>query len=295
MNRILIASICVFFLACGPKKELYEIIASGDDKILIIDEKTSDEVDVNVVWSWQASEVAAQLPEIYRDHLRTIADCKSVDNDTKLLVVFSSGCVVLLDRTTKKCLFYTRAANAHSADFLPNNRIAVALSVKPEGNAVEIYDVAKPEQVLYRDSLYSGHGAVWMPERNRFYALGYDQLREYSLADWESASPKLHLEKTRIIPVESGHDLSPVSDNKLLISGHEGVCMFDIMQDKFIPFKPLQSTKDVKSVYYDENTQKTIYTKAEEEWWTHHIYLKNPDKKLIVPNIDLYKVRVIKK
>ncbi|MDR0699910.1 MAG: DUF6528 family protein [Tannerella sp.] len=294
MKRLFILT-CLILSGCGTAGEkLHEIIACGDDKVIIIDAKASDEESVTIVWEWKTSDAASQLPEEYQEYMNTIDDCKPVNNNTQLLLTASSGGVVLLDRATKNCLFYAHVPNAHSADLLPGGRIAVALSIHPAGNRIELYDIRKPEQVLFRDSLYSGHGAVWVAERNLFYALGYDELRAYSLKDWDTPAPKLALEKKWPIPVESGHDLSLVSGNGLLLSGHEGVYSFDMSTGKFTPFEPLQSTNDVKSVNYNDKTAELIYTKAEESWWTYHIYFKNPDKTLTIPNIKLYKVRTIK-
>ena len=53
---------------------------------------------------------------------------------------------------------------------------------------------------------------------------------------------------------------------------------FDIDKEEFSPFEPLCDVENVKSVNYDSETQRLIYTKAEINWWTHHIYQENPDK-----------------
>lgn len=270
-----------------------EMIVCGDDKVYIIDEKNSDGTNIKIVWQWQVAESRSQLPDVYQKYLNTIDECKSVDGNTKLLITSSNGGVLLLERKTKKCLFYARVPMAHSADLLPDQKIAVALSTHAQGNSIEIYDIRQPEKVLFKDALHSGHGAVWMSERNRFYALGFNELREYSLKNWNTSSPELKLEKTWEIPVKSGHDLFCVSKNELLISGHEGVCSFDIEQEQFTPFKPLQSVHNVKSVNYIAETNYLCYTKAEESWWTHNIYLENPNKTLTIPEMKIYKVRVI--
>ncbi|MDR0845222.1 MAG: DUF6528 family protein [Tannerella sp.] len=295
MRQLFILFACVFLYSCSDRQASYEIIAGGDDRLLIIDEASSNGEDVKVVWSWKVSDAAAQLPEAYQRYMVPIDDNKPVDGNTKLLVTSSGGGVVLLDRETKKCLFYAHVPMAHSADLLPNGRIAVALSTHNKGNSIEIYDVNKPEQVLYRDSLYSGHGAVWMPARNRFYALGFNELREYSLKNWKTASPELSLDRKWTVPLEGGHDLSPVSDSELLVSAHQGVFVFDIPTETFTPFEPLHSVENVKSVSFVKESQRLFYTKAEESWWTFHVYTANPDKTLTVPDIKLYKARIIKK
>ena len=61
--------------------------------------------------------------------------------------------------------------------------------------------------------------------------------------------------------------------------------------ESFSPFTPLVREKDIKSTNYDKDSQRIIYTKAEEGWWTFNIYLKNPDKTIKIPEIKMYKVR----
>ena len=58
------------------------------------------------------------------------------------------------DRETKKSLFYAHVPNAHSAEYLPKDRIAVALSTHSAGNSLELYELNKPEKVIFRDSLF---------------------------------------------------------------------------------------------------------------------------------------------
>ena len=180
---------------------------------------------------------------------------------------------------------------AHSADLLPNDRVAVALSTHKLGNSLEIYDISQPEKVLWRDSLYSGHGAVWHAERESLYALGYDVLREYKLKDWQSDKPSLELKQSWPIPVKSGHDLVKVDAKRMLVSGHEGVYWFDVESGEYSPFEPLAETVNVKSVNYNARSGRLVYTKAEESWWTHHIYQENPAKVITIDSMNIYKVR----
>jgi hypothetical protein len=135
---------------------------------------------------------------------------------------------------------------------------------------------------------------VWVPGRERLYVLGYDELRAYSLKNWDTASPSLALEETWRIPLEDGHDLSLLSGDELLLSAHKGVCVFRIPTGQFVPVAPLKAVPDVKSVNFRQKAGNGIvYTKAEESWWTHHIYFMNPHKTLHIPDLRLYKTRVI--
>ena len=287
-NFILLA----FLAGCGGKT--LEIITCGDEQVFIIDFETSDHNGASILWNWSAAE-AADLPGDYRDYFRTTDECKPVDGNRKILITSSGGGVVLVDRETKKSLFYARVPNAHSAELLPGNRIAVALSTAAGGNSIELYDVDHPGDVLYRDSLYSGHGVVWIPQTERLFALGYSELREYSLRNWDTGNPELQLEESWEIPGRSGHDLISVSPVRLILTTGEGVWNFDIPGEEFSPFTPLESVSDVKSVNYEESTGRLIYTKAEISWWTHHIYCENPDKVITMPDHNLYKVRVMEK
>ncbi|MCC8144876.1 MAG: DUF6528 family protein [Bacteroidales bacterium] len=294
MKRLLLfCIIAMTLLACKEEKEVLinELMLCGDNKVWIIDMDNSNDTIVEVLWKWENTDVLDLLPESYQKYLGTMDECKFVDSNTKLLLTASTGGVVLLDRETKTPLFYAYAPMAHSADLLPNNRIAVALSTHPKGNSIEIYDIDKPEQVIFKDTLYSGHGSVWMENRNRYYALGFDELREYSLKDWETDTPSLLLERTWKIPHRGGHDLMPVSENELILSGHKGVSIFNIDTEVFEPFEPLIEERGIKSINYNKENQSFIYTKAEEGWWTFNIYFRNPDKVIKVPEIKMYKVR----
>ena len=56
-------------------------------------------------------------------------------------------------------------------------------------------------------------------------------------------------------------------------------------------YSAIQGKKDIKSFNYDAETGYLVYTQAEIDWWTHHIYIEHPMKVLTLENINLYKVR----
>lgn len=275
---------------CSPFNENH-IAVCGGNEVKIIDIEKSDGTNLHEVWSWRIDEPTDGLPADYAKYLNPLDECKFVDNNRKLLLTSSHSGVVLLDLKSRRNLFYARVPMAHSADLLPHNRVAVALSTHDKGNSLEIYDISQPEKVLYRDSLYSGHGAVWHAERESLYALGYDVLREYKLRNWESDQPSLEMVASWPIPVTSGHDLVKVDAERMLLSGHEGVYWFDVESGKYTPFEPLKDTHNIKSVNYNAKSGRLIYTKAEISWWTHHIYQENPDKVLTIDSMNIYKVR----
>ena len=291
LNRIF-ALLLVAIAATGCKAYNENHLAvCGGKEVKIIDMQSSLGDNVTEVWSWSVEDQTQGLPAEYAEYLTPLDECKFVDGNKKLLLTSSSSAVVLLDIKSKACEFYARTPMAHSADLLPNNRIAVALSTNKKGNSLEIYDISQPEKVLWRDSLYSGHGAVWHAERESLYALGYDVLREYKLKDWQSDTPSLELAASWPLPIKSGHDLVKIDAEYMLVSGHEGVRWFKVESGEFSPFEPLKDTHNVKSVNYSRKLNRLIYTKGEVSWWTHNIYQQNPDKTITIDSLNIYKVR----
>lgn len=291
LNRIF-ALLLVAIAATGCKAYNENHLAvCGGKEVKIIDMQSSQGDNVAEVWSWSVEDQTQGLPAEYAEYLTPLDECKFVDGNKKLLLTSSSSAVVLLDIKSKACEFYARTPMAHSADLLPNNRIAVALSTNKKGNSLEIYDISQPEKVLWRDSLYSGHGAVWHTERESLYALGYDVLREYKLKDWQSDTPSLELAASWPLPIKSGHDLVKIDAEHMLVSGHEGVRWFNVESGEFSPFEPLKDTHNVKSVNYSRKLNRLIYTKGEVSWWTHNIYQQNPDKTITIDSLNIYKVR----
>jgi len=295
--------VCLILSACGEKKSstesnnassIFELIVGGDDRILILNYDSLIDGTKKINWELTTSEIIG-LPDSIYPMLIPVDDHKSVANDKKLLISSSSGAVVLLDRETKKSEFFAIAPNAHSIDYLPNNRIAVALSTAEDGNRIEIYDSRKSAVPIFNDTLYSGHGVTWNEDRKLLFALGYDELRAYKLVNWDSDVPKLELEKKWKLPESGGHDLFAPTSNYLLASSSNRVWKFEIDTENFMPFDPIANEKNVKSIFFNNTTGELLYTKGENDWWTHHIYSKNPENKFSIPEMRVYKTRVIKK
>lgn len=272
------------------KSSITKVFASGDDKVVIFERGGDNEGAFSNAWEWTAAE-SDGLPQDFVKYFQTNDECKPIGED-QILVTSSGGGVALVDIKTKNTLFYAHAPNAHSAEYLPNDRIAVALSTAEKGNALQLFDRDKPNEILYSDSLYSGHGVVWLPEKESLFALGYAELREYKLNDWDTPTPSLKMVNEWMIPDESGHDLFLTSDQRLLLSTTNSVWEFDIAQSEFSEFEPLKGVTHVKSVNLNSDTGELVYTKGEISWWTHNVYFENPQDTLIVEDIKLYKVRV---
>lgn len=153
-KQILLIIVTLLCAGCTSVKKNW-IAVCGDGVIRIIDMAKSDSTNIEEVWRWDKDDPQVNLPKGYDKYMRNLDECKFVDNNTKMLLTASGDGMMLLDIETKDILCYAHVPMAHSADLLPNNRIAVALSTHKKGNALEIYDIDQPEKVMFRDSLYS--------------------------------------------------------------------------------------------------------------------------------------------
>ena len=293
MKRIAILLAAALMAAsCSGKGWGDKVVVCGDSTLYIVDVEKSAEGIPAIVWQWDIKDAAAQLPEDFPGRNRSLDDCKPVAGGSQILVTSSSSSTILLDIATRKCLFYARTPMAHSAEMLPGGRIIVANSTHPEGNNLSLYDIANSDVCIWKDSLYSGHGVVWSEKYKSLYALGYKELRRYSLKDWDGPTPSLELEQTWELPGISGHELSPCGKDGLIVSVHEGVFVFDMESGGFSAFEPLEGVNNVKSVNYEPESGRLIYTKAETSWWTDHVYFDNPSLTLSFdPSYKMYKVR----
>lgn len=263
-------------------------VACGDDKVLIINPTIGSDSSA-IIWKWQFKESADQIPEAYSNYFKSIDECKPVFANKKILITSSTGATCLLNIADKKIEFFAKTPMAHSADLLSEKLVAVANSTHPMGNSLELYHLDQMEKPIYKDTLYSGHGVVWNNELQQLFVLGYDDLRTYQLTDDKNS---LTLVKTTKIPGQGGHDLSLVDNNRLLVSFADNVAVFSIKDQKFAPFAPLMGVHHIKSVNWNAKTNRVIYTKAEDSWWTFNIYATNPNQTLHIPTLKLYKVRV---
>jgi hypothetical protein len=168
-------------LAAGAGRAAQDdLLVCGWDEVYILNVATGAKS-----FSWKEAE-RPELPDAYKTKYRTTDDCKAVSGGRVLITASSDG-VALVDRKSGKTTFWGACANAHSADLLPGDRIAVACSTRDTGgNRLAIFDGSVPERELYSTELYSGHGAHWDAKRKLLWALGNTELRSYELVDWES-------------------------------------------------------------------------------------------------------------
>lgn len=279
-----------------------ELLVCGDNHLYLIDARVAatQGFEKAILWHWDAKSV---METIGKDGLR-LDDCKPVDNNTKILVTSSRGFALLLDKETEKMLWYSNSSiQAHSAELLPGNRIAVACSTG--GDCVQIFDIATPNKVVFSDPLDSAHGVVWNEKKQRLYAIGGTSLKVYKLKDWESSEPKLTLDK--IINTSSFvtglHDLTYVGPKTLLLAGR-GCALYNIENDSFLKLNRFNSSTALKSVNYNETTGECWYVDATRpegdfSWssktihYTDNVQSSKADKLTIsdIP-INMYKCRV---
>ena len=63
------------------------LIACGDGELYIINVATSTAGTPDVLWHWNVFESYGQLPDEVRHHMRTLDDCKPVDDGKHLLLM----------------------------------------------------------------------------------------------------------------------------------------------------------------------------------------------------------------
>ena len=268
MKKIYAIFILFFVLcACATGQKKNEIVVCGDDKVWIVNVDNSEGKNLDIVWKWNAQE--SNIPDDFKKYFQGMDECKTAKNGDWLLTSSSAGGAAIIERSSEKCLFYARVPAAHSIELLPDNRVVVALSHNEEGDCIQLFDINHPNQVLFQDSLFWGHGVIWMENR------------------------QLQMEKVWKLPTDDGHDLIRISENELGFTTSSGTYVIDLDTEKIVSFQPLEGKKFIKSFNYNKENGILSYTQAEIEWWTHNIYLENPKKTLTIDSINLYKVRPV--
>ena len=153
MKKIYAIFILFFVLcACTTGQKKNEIVVCGDDKVWIVNVDNSEGKNLDIVWKWNAQE--SNIPDDFKKHFRGMDECKTAQNGNWILMSSSAGGAAIIERSSEKCLFYARVPAAHSIELLPNNRVVVALSHNEKGDCIQLFDIERPNQVLFQDSLF---------------------------------------------------------------------------------------------------------------------------------------------
>lgn len=223
-----------------------EIMLAGGDEVFIVDAAEAEAGRVARLWRWNGQQ-AEDIPLEARRDFHHLDECKAVEQGTKLLVCASNGGCALIERATKRVLWRARSCNAHSLDLLPAGRVVVASSLS--GDHLEVFDSKGSPAPVFKTPLRSAHGVCWDEARQCLWALGFDELRCYTLAAWDTATPSLQLRSTHPLPDADGHDLRPVPVSAdLLLTTGQGVHLFDRDRSTFRPHPLLHGIAKVKSV-----------------------------------------------
>ncbi|WP_233151149.1 DUF6528 family protein [Sphingomonas mollis] len=275
----------------GPERPL--AYACGDDQVR---EVRIEDGRAAETWRWTARE-ASELPADYRERLLAhIDECKPVDDGRLILVTASTGGAVLIDRVSGRVVFRARVPMAHSADLLPGGRIAIALSIAPVGDRLQLYDRRRSERVIHTLPLPSGHGAVWDAKRQRLFALSHDLVQAFRLSGRGNGA-RLHETTRWTLPGRrDGHDLSPMETGRYLVTTDDGAWRFDPDDGSFAPYAPLNPALRIKSV--SAAGDRIAWVQAEQSWWARGFTVMAADgsdrRRIALDGIHLYKVRWIR-
>src|ERR1041385_1472795 len=127
-----------------------------------------------MLWKWTAP--ITNLPEWCKPLFSTTSECKPCPGGNVLVTSSGGpsldGAVALINPETSNALFYARVPNAHSADLLPADRVAVALSYHTNGNRLAVFNLAQPDVELFSVNLFGAHGVMWDEQRQVLWGVG---------------------------------------------------------------------------------------------------------------------------
>lgn len=279
--------LAVLLLLVSTVSAADRLILCGWDEVFMIDPAAEKPTKT---WSWKAKD-HQEIPAEIATTFRTTDECKSVDEGKRLLVSSSSGGCAVLELPSGKMVWSAKVRNAHSIESLPGGRILVASSVG--GDKLLLFDEKSGDKILWGTPLPSAHGLVWDAGRKRLYALGFKELRTYSLKDWDGESPSLTMETTVEIQDEDGHDLRPVpSSSDLIFTTHQHVWLFDRDKAAIRPHPELGDMAQVKCIDIHPTSGRIFLNQANgKNWWNDTFELRNPAGKFQLEGERLYKGR----
>lgn len=261
--------------------EVSDLIVCGMKKVFVIPGEQGGEN----LWEWTADS-SPGIPESMRSAFATTDECKPYWGC--LLITSSSGGVALIERNTKKCLFFTKVRNAHSACLLPGDLVAVASSFG--GDQVEIFDLGKPGAEVEPEMnlpLYGAHGVEWDWRRECLWALGTKVLLKIELKNGNAEV----IEEFEL-PTSGGHDLTWWSASELALSVDRHCYLFSVKEKNFRPLQPLLNELKVKSIHRNRKTGKLVWHRGTKEtWWSDTIRFDQLGRDRILEGQKIYKVR----
>jgi hypothetical protein len=262
------------------------LVCAGGKEIFILDAGDLAKGIARKIWSWTASPEAG-VPESRTKWFANLDDAKPINDGKRVLITASNSGVAIVDVSTRKVTWMATVRNAHTAEILPSGLIVVASSIG--GDELLIFDPKSqaPESPICRTPLPSAHGLVWDDDRKTLWALGYDELRVYTITSNDRAQTQLELRKTHKLPGIGGHDLRAVPKSAgLLISNKEHVYVFDRTKEQFTEHATLGKVEKVKSIDVHPLTGQLVYS-----LWGQKVTLSNPDSEIKTGSSIVYKAR----
>lgn len=297
-QRLLFLLILVLFATAwharrvvAAEAESPQLICAGGNEVFVLDAAAAEQGTIKKIWSWIAS-TEHGVPEAQLKLFRNLDECKPLDGGKRILVCASNSGCGLIDRASGKLLWSAAVRNAHSVERLPGERIAVCSSLG--GDQLLLFDLQGESSAksLWSTPLKSAHGLVWDAPREVLWALGFDELRRYTLKDWKTAAPALELQKTYPLPDNDGHDLRPVPavkekpSNDLLVTTEKHVWLFDRETEKFRKHPAIGDVENVKAVDVHPTTGRVAYST-----WAQKFTLVDPQVEVGVKGNTIYKLR----
>ena len=242
------------------------------------------------LWSWKAPG-RTDPPEAAARRFGATDDCKPIRDGRQILISSSSGGCALVDYPSGDVKWFAVVPAAHSIELLPGDRVVVAASTG--GDRLALFDLSQSEKPIWETPFKFAHGVVWDEARESLWALGFDVLKRYRLADWDSRTPSLRLERTYKLPDGGGHDLQAIPGSAdLVATSRETASLFDRDKGEFRPHPTLKGRRNVKSVTIHPTTGETFFIQGDTpEWWSRSVKSLDPERTLPVAGERLYKAR----
>jgi len=274
--------------------QVTELILCGWDEVFILDMAEQQDDVPKKTWSWRAKD-RSELPEHMRSKFNTTDECKPFAGGEKLLITSSGDGVAVVDRESGAVSFYATVPNAHSAEILPGNRVAVAASHKDDakGDRLIVFDLDEPEKELCSYELTWGHGVVWDEERGLLWALATREIKLFALEAWDTDKPPLVRKAIIELPEGGGHDMYPIPGTSLLsVTTGRHCWLFDRDKRNFKLHPDLADERGVKSISVNPSTGQLAYVQGEGgHWWSERVHFLHPEHVLHFSGEHFYKVR----